>query len=166
MSVVHLICGPTAAGKSTYAKELAQELGCARFAIDEWMANLYSHDTAEVRGIDWLRQRADRCEHQIWSVSRQLLKLGQDVVLDLGLPKRRNREKYRHLALAANSVMQLHYIQADPEVRKARVLQRNTSQMDASVIPVTEDMFMVMEGVFEAPEGLELEGAKLVSTDQ
>ena len=165
MATIHLICGPTAAGKTSYSLELARELGCVRFAIDEWMANLFSRDTGNHLGVDWVRERAERCERQIWCVCRQLLKLGQDVVLDLGFPKKRHRDKFHHLALSASSAIQLHYVQADPEVRKARILQRNAGNSDPSVLQMTEDLCEGMEGAFEAPEGEELDEAVMISTD-
>ena len=40
MGKVHLILGPQGAGKSTYARHLAQKESATRFSIDEWMQKL------------------------------------------------------------------------------------------------------------------------------
>ena len=39
--LIHLICGSTGAGKTTYALELAERIGAVRFSIDEWMTALF-----------------------------------------------------------------------------------------------------------------------------
>ena len=165
MATVHLICGPTGSGKTTYSHRLAQELGCARFAIDDWMATLFFPDSPPRLQWDWVRTRVERCEHQIWCVCRQLLELGQDVVLDLGLPKRHHRDRFSVRAAEASAELKLHVIEADREVRKARVLERNHSHTDIFGFRVTEEMFDYMESVFEPPTGTELESAQVISTD-
>jgi hypothetical protein len=43
--LIHLICGSTGAAKTTYALQLAAELGAIRFLIDEWMAALFWMDS-------------------------------------------------------------------------------------------------------------------------
>ena len=44
--LIHLICGSTGAGKTTYAKALAAKLGAVHFSIDQWMATLYWPDAS------------------------------------------------------------------------------------------------------------------------
>ena len=39
-----LVVGCTGAGKTTYARQLAAELGAVRFSIDEWMMALFGPD--------------------------------------------------------------------------------------------------------------------------
>ncbi len=43
---VHLIAGSTGAGKTTYARALAEQVGGVRFSIDEWMTALFWMDSA------------------------------------------------------------------------------------------------------------------------
>ena len=42
--LIHLICGSTGAGKTTYARELATNIGGVVFSIDEWMVTLFGED--------------------------------------------------------------------------------------------------------------------------
>ena len=44
---IHLICGSTGAGKTTYARELANNIGGIVFSIDEWMVSLFREDAPE-----------------------------------------------------------------------------------------------------------------------
>jgi predicted kinase len=42
--VIHLICGSTGAGKTTYATGLRQQLGALHLSIDDWMVTLFAPD--------------------------------------------------------------------------------------------------------------------------
>jgi hypothetical protein len=69
----HLIYGPTAAGKSTYARKLAAEAHGVRFSIDEWMHALFGADVPERMDMSWVTPRVSRCQAQVSSVARQIL---------------------------------------------------------------------------------------------
>src|SRR5580704_10305241 len=66
--LVHLICGSTGAGKTTYALRLSEQLGAVRFSIDEWMATLFWMDTPQPLDPAWSVERFSRCMTQIWAV--------------------------------------------------------------------------------------------------
>ena len=44
--LLHMVCGGVGAGKTTYARKLADEIGGLRFSIDEWMTSLFGPDSA------------------------------------------------------------------------------------------------------------------------
>jgi predicted kinase len=44
LATVHLIHGCLGAGKTTFAKKLAEEVNGVRFNPDEWMVRLYGED--------------------------------------------------------------------------------------------------------------------------
>jgi len=44
MSKIHLVFGSQGAGKSTYAKKLAEKVKGVYLSIDEWMQELYGAD--------------------------------------------------------------------------------------------------------------------------
>ncbi len=44
MSTVYMVCGNTAAGKSTYSAALAKKQHAITFSIDPWMQTLYRAD--------------------------------------------------------------------------------------------------------------------------
>ncbi len=57
---IHLVCGATGAGKSTYSDELAQSINGMRFSIDEWMQRLHSADKPDELLCEWFYERVQR----------------------------------------------------------------------------------------------------------
>jgi predicted kinase len=163
MPTVHLICGSTGAGKTTYAKALADRVRGVRFSIDEWMANLFLADRPEPLILAWAVERTARCEKQMWSAADQLLARGTDVVYDVGLSKREHRDRFRIRAGQVGAESKLHYLDIDIETRRERVRRRNEEMRgETSLFVVTDPMFDWMERWFEAPDDDELYGAMIV----
>lgn len=164
MPVVHLITGPTGAGKTTYTLKLAQMQNAVHFSIDSWMQTLFHPDLPGEIQFEWMMERINRCEAQIWAVCRQLLARKTEVILDLGLSKFSHREKFRRLAAAENVPVRLHYLTAPQYVRRERVVHRNTHKPPTFAIEVTPEMFNFMEDWFEPPLDAELVGGVVVDT--
>jgi predicted kinase len=61
-SHIFLITGSTGAGKTTYARVLADQIGGIRFSIDDWMTTLFWMDSPEPISFDWSIERVNRCE--------------------------------------------------------------------------------------------------------
>jgi predicted kinase len=159
---VHLICGSTGAGKTTYAKALAERVRGVRFSIDEWMATLFWRDAKPGATLDWALERTVRCETQMWAVAEPLLARGVDVVFDVGLSRREHRDRFRFRALQLGAEVKLHYLDVGPDTRRSRVRQRNTDRSSTYIFPVTDEMFDFMESYFEAPSDDELYSAMIV----
>jgi predicted kinase len=70
--LIHLICGSTGAGKTTYALRLSDHLEGVRFSIDEWMATLFWMDTPQPLNPAWSIERVERCLTQIWAVALEV----------------------------------------------------------------------------------------------
>ncbi|MDO8801558.1 ATP-binding protein [Phenylobacterium sp.] len=158
-ATLHVIFGPSGAGKSTYAKQLARSEPAVHFAIDEWMARLFAADMPEPLEFEWMMARVERCEAQIWSVAASTMAAGTSVVLDLGLMRKTDRARVAEIAEACELPLQFHFVTASPDVRRARVLERNEVRGETFSIDVSPDMFDFIEGVFEAPDADELKGA-------
>ncbi|MFN3522041.1 MAG: AAA family ATPase [Phenylobacterium sp.] len=155
-AVLHVVFGPSGAGKSTYARALARSEPAVHFAIDDWMARLFAPDMPEPLEFDWVMQRIDRCEAQIWSTAAAVMAAGTSVVLDLGLMRRADRARVAEIAQACDLPTRFHYLTAPEEVRRARVAERNTVRGEGFALAVTPEMFDFVEGVFEAPDADEL----------
>jgi predicted kinase len=158
-ATLHVIFGPSGAGKTTYAHAFARREGAVAFILDEWMARLFAPDMPQQVEYDWLVERVGRCEAQIWSTAAGALAAGTSVILDLGLLRRSDRDRVREIAEAVELPVQWHYVTATPEVRRARVAERTRVHGANLALQVTPDMFEFVEGVFEEPVAAELEGA-------
>ena len=101
-ATLHVIFGPQGAGKSTYAKDLARRLPAVGFAIDDWMGRLFGPDMPEPLEFQWMMDRVERCEAQIWSTAAGVLAAGASVVLDLGLMRRSDRQRVAEIAEASD----------------------------------------------------------------
>jgi predicted kinase len=159
---VHLIYGPTAAGKSTYATKLAAETNAVRFAIDDWMHALYAQDRPEKMDMPWVMTRVARCQSRIWSTCLQILATGTDVVLELGLLREKDRDQMKSTVEAAGYQVSFNFVDANLQVRKQRVLQRNEEKGATYSFNVTPTMFDAMERYFEPPTERELDRSHVV----
>lgn len=158
-ATLHAIFGPSGAGKTTYAHAFARRERAVAFILDEWMARLFAPDMPEPLEYEWMIQRVQRCEAQIWSTAAAVLATGTSVILDMGLMRRTDRDRVREIAEGAGLPLQFHYVTASPEVRRARVAERNVVRGENFAIEVTPDMFEFVEGIFEVPDAPELQGA-------
>ncbi|MBT3582778.1 ATP-binding protein [Candidatus Woesearchaeota archaeon] len=163
--VIHLICGPSGAGKTTFARRVADKHKAIRFSEDEWLCKLFVPDAPEdlleepMHIISaWASEKYQRCRDQIWLVCQQLLKEGISVVLDGAAANKKQRDLIRKKASDNNVGFQLYYITSPYETRKKRVIERNINQGDTYSLEVTPDMFAHIESFFEPPEDEELTG--------
>ena len=164
MARLILVCGPTGAGKTTYSLSLCTDISAVRFSIDPWMQTLFA---ADMKSLDysWMIERVNRCYDQIWEVTEQILRLGGNVVLDLGFTTKAQRDVFADKAKHMGLQPEVHYINAPSDVRKERVVKRNTEKDPAVyAFEVTSEMFNFMEPRFEVPDQQELSGGHTVET--
>lgn len=165
MSKIHIVFGPQGAGKSTYSKNLADELAGIHLSIDNWMWKLYGDDLPKSMNLKWIMERVERCEKQIWELSKDISNRNCDVILDLGFTKREKRKLFQKLAKEQNRDAQLHYVSAELSIRRKRVLDRNIKKGETFSFEVTPGMFDFMEGEFHKPTESELTNAIIIDTN-
>jgi len=158
-ATLHLIFGPSGAGKTTYAHAFARREKAVAFILDDWMARLFGPDIPQPIEYDWMLERVGRCEAQIWSTSAAVLATGASVILDIGLMTKADRARVREIAEGAGLPFQFHYVTASQETRRLRVAERNVVRGENFAIEVTPELFDFIEGVWEAPDEQELTGA-------
>jgi predicted kinase len=152
-----MVCGNTAAGKSTYAIALAKEQRAIRFSLDPWMQALYGADyNPQTHDFAWLMERTERCKAQMREVAEQLLAQNISVVLDFGFGDRPSREYHREWATALGAEVSLHFLDVPVEERRRRVHQRNAEKGSTFAFEVTDQMFDYVETLFAPPTADEL----------
>lgn len=164
MKKVHIVFGPQGAGKSTYSKSLSKEVNGVHLSIDDWMWKLYGEDLPPSMNFQWIMERVERCEKHIWSLTKDIVACGSEVILDLGFTKRQKRLLFETLAKEENILTQLHYITASHETRRNRVLNRNKEKGETFSFEVTPAMFDFMEKEFHTATDTELSQAIVVET--
>jgi predicted kinase len=81
------------------------------------------------------------------------------VILDIGLMRKADRARVKEIAEATGLPLQVHFVTASAEARRARVSERNVVRGESFAIEVTPELFDFIEGVYEPPEPEELVGA-------
>lgn len=123
MSRVVFMCGPSGAGKTTYAKRL-ENGGMTRLSFDVEMWR---------RGISTAVPRPeDRADIET-SLQQRLLTLvaeGHDVVLDFSFWSRQMREEWRRLLRPAGIIPETIYLATDRETVLQRMRERRGDHSD------------------------------------
>jgi len=149
--VIHLICGSTGAGKTTYANGLRQQIGALHLSIDDWMVTLFAADMPSQGNWPWIEERVLRCERQILATALQLGGAGMPSILDLGLQRADQRHRVADQASAAGIRVQLHFLDVDAGERWRRVEARNEQQGETFRVKVTRPMFDFIETIWQPP---------------
>ena len=146
LPTVYLISGQIGAGKTTFARRLAAETGAVRFSPDEWMLRLYD-DIPFDEGFDPLFYR---CCDLAWTVARDLLDRGLDVVLDFAFWTRADRNIYRRRARDAGARVVLYFVDTPEPVIRARLRARNADPPEGTFV-IPEAAFDRFAPGFEPP---------------
>ena len=158
MAHLHLVLGPVGAGKSTFARQLAREHRAVRLDLDTWMARLYGADERPAVGrLEWYVERRDRVLEQQWELTEQLVATGADVVLELGLIRRAEREAFYGRVDARAYGLTVHLLDAPREVRRARVLRRNEERGETFAMVVPPEFFELASDMWQPPDARERE---------
>ncbi len=150
---MHLLCGLLGAGKTTYAKQLATDVGGVRFTLDEWMLRLYGLRHDDPRYAARLKR-----QDLIWDVAVQVLALGHDVVPDWDQWSWERRARWASRATSLGYNVLLHHLDVPVETAVARVLSR-ASDGDPFSHKIDEAGVRHFSTIFEPPtveEGVDI----------
>ena len=142
-ATLFIICGLPGAGKTTLAKEIEASLSAVRMSADDWMTALSINLHAE-------EQRA-RIEALQWELTKRLLSLGQNVVIEWGAWAKSERVSFRTEARALGARVELYFLSAPLEKLFARIQQRNMENP-----PIEWPEVQKWADIFEAPAPAEM----------
>jgi predicted kinase len=158
MAHIHLIVGPVGAGKSTFALALARKHAAVRLNLDEWMAVLFRPDRPENGVTEWYMQRTARCLELMWTMTPQILEANANVVLEVGMLQRGEREQFYERVETWGVGLTVHVLDAPRHVRRKRVEQRNREQGETFSMVVPPHIFELASDVWEPPDESECHG--------
>lgn len=139
-----LICGLPGAGKTTLAKELAEEVPAIRFCPDEWMQDM---------GVSlWNEKVRDGLEKRFINLGESLLKLGQSVIYEYGFWARSERDALLGLGRSLGASVELHYLDVPENELRKRLAERQMEGDDVILASKLEEWLMT----FEQPTQAEL----------
>ncbi|XOV83114.1 MAG: AAA family ATPase [bacterium] len=155
--MIFLIEGPVGAGKSTYARHLAERHKALHLNLDEWMVVLFRPDRPEADFLQWYTNRKDRCIEQIWATALKCNQMDIAVVLELGLVQQADRIAFYDRATDAGIDLQVMVLDAPREERMARVQKRNLEQGDTFQMLVSDEIFAIADAAWQAPDDREFQ---------
>ncbi|MCG8273922.1 ATP-binding protein [Aquamicrobium sp. NLF2-7] len=145
--ILHLICGLPGAGKTTLGKQLEQAVNAIRFSPDEWLSRL---------GIGFYDEAGrDKVERLQWELAQQLLRHGNDVVLENGFWSREERDRYRAVADKIGATTKIHFLDVPLAELKLRIARRNHTR-DPDTPEIDPSSLDEWAGLFEPPNDDEL----------
>lgn len=156
MARIHLVIGPVGSGKSTFAQSLTQQHRALRLTLDDWMTTLFRPDRPEDDVMQWYVERVERCIDQIWRVASDALESGMDVVLEIGLIRKHDRERFYARVDREACDLSVYALDAPREVRRERVMRRNEEQGKTFSMVVPPEVFELASDMWEAPDEQEV----------
>jgi len=148
-ATLYFMCGKMAAGKSTFAKQLAQQKHAVLLVQDDFLAALYPGEITSI--ADYVRC-SNRLRDALTPLVVDLLTRGKSVVLDHPGNTRRQRQWFRELFERANVSHELHFIDAADATCKRQLRQRSAGLPEGARW-TTDAEFDAITTYFEPPAG-------------
>jgi predicted kinase len=142
-----VITGLPGSGKTTRAKELAEEHAALRLSPDDWMIPLFDHNDAD--------GKRDVLEGRFIWLAMRALEHGMSVVLDFGVWARDERSALKHLAFKIGAECELVYTPIDPDEQMRRVEARFATAPETTFV-ITEGDLAQWRNEFQEPDQQEL----------
>ncbi|MER6094199.1 AAA family ATPase [Streptomyces bluensis] len=149
MTTLFLMVGLPGAGKTTRARQLAEEHGALRLTPDDWMIPLFGD--AEADG------KRDVLEGLMLWLALEAVRLGTNVVVDYGCWSRDERSAIRWLVEAEDAGFRMVYLPVNDETQLTRIAHRWATAPEET-LPMTEADILHGRAHFEEPDAAELAG--------
>lgn len=124
MATIHFMHGFIGSGKTTFSKKLEKELPAIRFNNDELMLLLFGNQIPEHE----FKKNYKKIDSLIWFLVDKNLKLGNDVIIDLGFWSRGARDAARRKAKELGADFKFYNIKCPLNIALERTLKRTKEQ--------------------------------------
>jgi len=141
------MCGKMAAGKTTLARELAEREDAVLLVQDEFLDALYPGEIVNIPGFV---RCSSRLRDSLAPHICALLSKGVSVVLNFPGNTKEQRTWFQTLFEQADSVHELHFIDASDDVCK-RQLRDRSRNLPAGTAWTTDAEFDAITAYFEVP---------------
>ena len=152
MARLTLVEGPVGAGKTTFARTLAEKQGATFLCLDDWFARLFLPDRPPGADVAWYLERKARCTGMIRDIAASILNSGGPVVLELALLERERRRSFCAEMAPLASEFVIYVVDAARDVRRERVRLRNLERGDTWSVDLTDEMFERASDWWEPPD--------------
>ena len=132
-----VVCGLPGAGKTTFARDLADRVGAVRLSADEWL------DFLQIGRSERTREQVEALQ---WKLAQDLLARGLIVIIEWGTWARSERDALRTGARALGAAAELHFLDAPIDVLLERLHRRNRESP-----PITRGELLRWTQLFEVP---------------
>lgn len=143
--------GLPCSGKTTYARQLAEETGAFVFTPDVWQIRILGQTACSPYHDKW----HTAIEGIMWELAEKLLRRGFDVILDFGFWAREERDDFRGRARRLGAGFRIHYMDVAANELYRRLEERNKRPHDAAFIIQRSAMDKYMQA-FQPPTADEL----------
>jgi predicted kinase len=140
-------CGKMGAGKSTKARQIAQEGNDVLLSEDEWLAALYPNKISSLN--DYI-EYSNLIKPQIKKLVQSILSTGTDVVMDFPANTLPQRDWFRSIFSEIEAPHNLVFIDLPNEVCLKQIGKRRKEQPERATTD-TADMFDQVTKYFMAP---------------
>lgn len=147
IGTLSFFCGKMAAGKSTRAKQIAEQCQAVLISEDLWLEKLYP---AQVRCLSSYIEYSTRLKPIVKELVQSILTTGNDVVLDFPANTVNQRNWFRSIFAEIAAPHQLFYLARSDQHCLDQLAARRKAQPER-VETDTEDMFWKMHSFFEEP---------------
>ena len=143
--------GLPCSGKTTWARQLAEQHHAVRLTPDEWHVDLFGQDADDPQHDE----RHSTIERLMWQVAQQLLARDIDVVLDFGFWSAAEWQDFRERAAALAATTSVHYAAATAEELLDRLAKRN-ADLPPGAFAIRPEALRYWMTLFEPPTAEEL----------
>ncbi len=144
---LYFMCGKMASGKSTLSKKLSKDHNAIFLSEDELLKKLYPD---EIKTIEDYIKYSKRLKDMMYEHIIDLLKKGNEVVLDFPANTITQREWFTNILKTAKVEHTMYYVKRSDEVCKQQLKKRNENlPKDAPLID--EGTFDIITKYFQEP---------------